>query len=404
MRKFILLIVILVAIVAAVVIYLAATTPGTSEGIRLPLTPDQRALLSSIPSDADAFALIPTASAAWKRFESNPITSEAAATWKRDAHLPRPWMLGAADLAIWRMGDANHYAFRLDPFRAFVVRSYLLFSAAEARVVGSTFFIGPPSKGPPMADAVLTSLLDLAPTLPRADALVVQKGEAQMFPPIERPAVSLVRVGEREIDIVSRARNREPKAGPSRPVTLPRSAILSAWFGEPPRIVGDVDRLIPGKISTLLGNGGSFILYDVESGRLLPRPRGLFVVPATQDARKSAEKIRTVAELIGEVEVRQDNVLIALDDRSIPAFDAEQFRALAFPATEWALRIDPSRMVPILRKLGDNLALRFAAPRVYRSVRNLRGWIGQLERAQTIEAALAAGARVEELRVRIEAK
>jgi hypothetical protein len=403
-RKFIFLILILGLIVAAIVIYLVATTPRSTEGLRLPLPPDQRALLSSIPSDADAFALIPTAAAAWRRFESNPITSEAAATWKRDANLPQPWMLGAADLVIWRMGDANHYAFRLDPFRAFVVRTYLLFSAAEARVEGSTFFIGPPAEGPPMADAVLSSLLELAPALPRADALVVQNGDAQMFPPVERPAVSMVSVGEREIDIVSRARNPEPAARPSQAVTLPRGALLSAWFGEPPRVVGDVDRLIPGKISTLLGDAGSFILYDVESGRLLPRPRGLFVVPATPEARASAEKIRTVAELIGQVEVREEKILIALDDRSIPAFDAEQFSAIAFPATEWALRIDPSRMVPILHKLGDNLALRFAAPRVYRSVRNLRGWIGHLERARSIDAALVAGAGQEELRVRIVAK
>jgi hypothetical protein len=403
-RKFILLILVLVVIVGAVAIFLAATTPRTSDGITLPLPADQRELLSVIPSDADAFALIPTAAAAWKRFESNPITSEAAAKWKSDANLPSPWMLGAADLVVWRMGDANHYAFRLDPFRALVVRTYLLFSAAEARVEGSTFLIGPPASGPPMADGVLSSLLDLAPAVPRADALVVQKGDAQMFPPIARPAVSAVSVGEREINIVSRARDREGIARPVRPVVLPRGAVLSAWFGEPPRIVGDVDRLIPGKISTLLADAGSFVLYDIEGGRLLPRPRGLFVVPSTEQARAAAENIRRVAELVGEVEVRDNNILIALDDRSIPAYDAEQFSALALPSTEWALRIDPARMVPILHRLGDNLALRFAAPRVYRSVRNLRGWIGHLERAETIEAALARGAGQEELRVRIAAK
>ncbi|MGZ8868991.1 MAG: hypothetical protein ACXW2P_11660, partial [Thermoanaerobaculia bacterium] len=388
----------------AIAIYLVATTPRTSEGIRLPLPASQRELLASVPADADAFALIPTAAAAWKRFESNPITSEAAATWKRDAQLPRPWMLGGADLVMWRLDDANHYAFRLDPFRAFVVRAYLRFSTADARVEGSTFVFGPKTAGPPMAETVLTSLLDLAVALPHGDALVVQKGDAQMFPPIARPAVSVVSVGEREINIVSRARDRESTPKPPRSVSLPRGALLSAWFGAPPRIVGDVDRLIPGKISTLLGDAGSFILYEVESGRLLPRPRGLFVVPATPEARSSAEQIRGVAELVGEVEVREDKILIALDQSSIPVYDREQFSDLSFPATEWALRIDAARMVPVLHRLGDNLALRFAAPRVYRSVRNLRGWIGHLERAGTIDAALAAGAGEEELRVRISSK
>jgi hypothetical protein len=104
------------------------------------------------------------------------------------------------------------------------------------------------------------------------------------------------------------------------------------------------------------------------------------------------------------MEVREEKILIALDQGSIPVYDREQYSDLPFPATEWALRIDAARMVPVLHRLGDNLALRFAAPRVYRSVRNLRGWIGHLERAGTIDAALAAGGGEEELRVRISSK
>ena len=59
---------------------------------------------------------------------------------------------------------------------------------------------------------------------------------------------------------------------------------------------------------------------------------------------------------------------------------------------------------PLLEKLGDNTGLRLAAPRIYRSARDLKRWIGALANADSIEASQSTTATTEELRVRIASK
>jgi hypothetical protein len=402
-RKLILFILIAALILGGIAIYLISTTPRTGRGLSFPLTETQHALLSSIPANADVIALVPSAAALQARLEENPVTRDLVATWASERRLPRPWMLGDADLAIWHAGDRTSYSFRLDPLRAFLVRTYLLITGGGVKVEGTTFIVGERAEENLITEESLASLVQLAPADARGDALVIQRTESQMFPPVDRPALSVVTLGPRDITIVSRAASTEP-AGPSRTVSLPDGALLSAWFGEPPRLIADIDRLLPGDIGKLLGDGGSAVLYDVESRRLLPRPKGLFVVANTPEARSAAGGLRGLAELLGEVATREDRLLIGLDRTSVAAYDAETFSGLPFPASEWALRMDARRMVPMLERLGDNTGLRFAAPRLSRSVRDLRSWIRHLENAGRIEAMLTAGTGHEELRVRITAK
>lgn len=76
----------------------------------------------------------------------------------------------------------------------------------------------------------------------------------------------------------------------------------------------------------------------------------------------------------------------------------------SWPATRWALRLDPVRLIPVLRKIGDNPALRFATPRIHRGARDLRRWVDALEQAQSVEAADSVSGGVEELRVRVASK
>jgi hypothetical protein len=66
--------------------------------------------------------------------------------------------------------------------------------------------------------------------------------------------------------------------------------------------------------------------------------------------------------------------------------------------------MDPVRLVPILDDVGGNLGVRIAAPRLYRSARDLEQWIGGLEQAKVIEATDSFDSDRETLRVRIRAK
>src|SRR5204863_6165732 len=83
--------------------------------------------------------------------------------------------------------------------------------------------------------------------------------------------------------IVSRAASSE---APSPPLlaSFPKTAMLSATFTSPPRLVEDLNRLLGVRVAALLGGGGAIALYDVEVGKLLPRPIGVFAVPAERRA------------------------------------------------------------------------------------------------------------------------
>src|SRR3954463_1969479 len=126
MRKLTIIAAVLLALIAAVIIYLVATTPKTSAGIRFPLTAAQRELVASVPESAESFALIPTAAALDSKLRANPVTAEAVESWEKTHPLPSPWMVGNADLLAWRDPATTRYLIRLDPVRAFVVRTYMM--------------------------------------------------------------------------------------------------------------------------------------------------------------------------------------------------------------------------------------------------------------------------------------
>src|SRR3954454_12080123 len=123
MKKLLPIAAVVLALIAAVMIYLAATTPKTSAGVRFPLTAAQRALLASVPESADSFALIPTAAALDGKLRANPVTAQAIEGWEHSHSIPSPWMVGGADLLAWRGATGTRYLSRLDPVRSFVVRT-----------------------------------------------------------------------------------------------------------------------------------------------------------------------------------------------------------------------------------------------------------------------------------------
>ena len=403
MRKIILFAVIIGTLAAALAIYLIATIPRSTRALQLPLPVGERDLLASVPEDAEAFALIPDAAAVRSRLEANPMTREALEAWSERVWVPQSWMLGGADLVIWQSPQGTGYAFHLDGVRSIIVRSWLAVSGADVHLRGSTVVVGA-EPVTALGRAALDPILTLADSLPRGDALLVQRSGEDSFPPVARPAVSVVSVEPGEITIFSRARDDDPAAGAPRAITLPRGALLSAWFGEPPRVMRDIDRLLPGDVVSLITNGGIAVLYDVESSRLLPRPKGLFSIPATPEAREAARGLSGLAELLGEVAERDGRILIAFDRTSLASFERERMASLPFPASEWSVRIDAGRMVPALEDLGDHAGLRFAAARLSRSIRDLRSWLRYLHGAGQIEAALTSDGRHEELRVRVTAK
>ncbi|HVR40778.1 MAG TPA: hypothetical protein VMU84_16930 [Thermoanaerobaculia bacterium] len=402
MRKIIIIVLIVIAVIAAVAIYLVATTPDTTRGVALPLSASERELLTRVPRSAEAFALIPTAAALQETMLANPVTHEPLLDWTAKHPLPPAWLLGGADVVLWKSGKKTSYAVRLEPFRTFVARLWLITSSdVVARWDGKVFLINADDEQPIDA-AELTSLLDFARGLPNGDAFVVQRETGRgVFPPIARPAVSTVKITTKEIEIASRARAESPTATATLSSQLPRGAMLAVAFAKPPRVVEDLNRLLGTRVSALVDNGGTIAIYDVNAGTLLPRPKGVIVAPATAESRVAFEDIARVANLVGETRDTGNELLVAFDRTSLPLYLKDTFAPARWPANEWTLRLDPRRFIPILERLGDSTGLRFAAPRLHRAARDLRRWIRALQNAQTIEASASTAGGTEELRVRI---
>ncbi|HKO58290.1 MAG TPA: hypothetical protein VJ276_20670, partial [Thermoanaerobaculia bacterium] len=205
MKKFLIIVGVVAALIGALAVYLAATTPKSSAGVRFPLSAAQRELLATVPQSADAFALIPTAAALEAKLRANPVTRDTVEKWTENRQLPSPWMIGGADLLAWRSGKQTRYLLRLDPVRAVIVRAYLMLSGEESLLLG-------PTGETPIDGAELARILALTDSLPAGDVLVVQRqGSRGAFPPIGRPAVTSAAITAMTIDVTSRA------AGPSPP-------------------------------------------------------------------------------------------------------------------------------------------------------------------------------------------
>ena len=412
MRKFIVVILIVIAIGLGLAIYLSSTTPSSSRGVHAPLTASQRALLAQVPESAESFALIPSAAALTTKLRANAVTSQPLEEWESRQAMPPRWAIGGADLVIWKEGSRTAYALQLDSLRAMLVRLYLMLgSDIDARWNGSTLIINA-QPSPAISAAELDAVLAMAASLPRGDALAVQRASSRgAFPPLERPAVTAVSLDADTIVLTSRAaRSSDVQAGPLS-VRFPEHAIISSAFVSPPRIISELNRLFGREISTLLADGGAIAIYDIDTRKLLPRPNGVIVIPASDERRAALERFRKTispAEAIGVdsyVAEAGGQLLLAFDRSSNDAYIKDAFApARTWPSAEWAARIDPQRLVPVLEKLGDNVGFRIAAPKLYRSARDLSRWIHYLKEAKSIEAAATADGLFSSLEVRITSK
>ncbi len=403
MRKPLIILLAFAALIAGIAIYFVATTPATSAGVRFPLSAADRALIASLPADADSFALIPTAAVFEGKLRANPITGPPLEDWAAHQMLPAPWMVGPANLLAWREGKQTRYFVRLDPVRALVVRLYLTLRGDSG---GTLLINAPPGDGLPADD--LARIVALADTLPAGDALIVQRQSGHSYPPIGRPSVTSLQISGNDVVLTSHAKNESAEpAGPLQ-ARLARAAMVTFAFASPPRAMGDLNRLLGARVSGLLDGGGSLAIYDVQTSRLLPRPLAVIVLPADAARRAALEAFvhnAAPAEAVG-VHVRtgeRDGQLLLSFDDSIDLYIKDATDAVAWPSARWAIRMDPRRLVPVLEHLHDDIGLRIAASHIYQSVRDLDRWVGALKEAGSIEAIDTLDGQMEQLQVRISA-
>jgi hypothetical protein len=256
---------------------------------------------------------------------------------------------------------------------------------------GDSLLLDPPS-GETIPSEELDRIVALAGKLPAGDAFVAQRvARGNAFPPIGRPAVTSVQVHAGDLVITSRAAlDVGAVAGPLNG-SFPRGALFTIAFARPPRSVNDLNRLFGTKVASLLDAGGELAVYDVETRKLLPRPRGVIAFPADEAHRATLDgllKNLSPAEAVGvraRTAEKDGRLLLAFDD-SIDLYLKDAMEPAAWRAARWAIRLDPRRLVPVVEKLHDDLGLRIAAPHIYQSVKDLDRWIATLRSAQQVEA------------------
>src|SRR5207237_5448340 len=120
---------------------------------------------------------------------------------------------------------------------------------------------------------------------------------------------------------------------------------------------------------------------DVEVGKLLPRPIGVFAVPAERraDFNDVVDMARQGQALGYEVHTAErDGQLLLSFDRSLDLYIKDAAERRQFPSARWAVRADSAKLVPILSQLSENLGLRIASPRIFRGARDADRWISAL--------------------------
>jgi len=410
-KKFIIIVVVLLAIVGGIALYLVATTPSEPRGVQFPLGGEQKALVASVPATAESFALIPTVAAVQSKLLANPATHDIVDDWMTKQDFPPSWVIGGADVLVYRSGKETNYLVRLDPLRAVIARTMLMIYGDT----GSRVLINAPSETP-IAAADLSPLLDLASSLPRGDVFVAQReGSHGSYPPISRPAVSSIHITNDAIDITSRASSSSGGQAPTPvpPVRFAKSAILTAAFSSAPREVDESNRLVGARASMLLRDGGAIALYDIDTDKLLPRPREVIVLPATPERRAALddfvhksvpEAVREIAGINIETAEAPGELLVAFERKSLDTYLKDTFDAPTLPANHWRLRIDPKRAAPLLDQVTQSPGLRLMSPHLFRSVKDLNEWVANLSKARSIEAGSSISGGTEELRVHIATK
>ncbi len=434
MRRLLVLILIAVLIIGAAVTVFLVVTGSPGRGVASAVAGlDSHPLLAMVPADATDFAFVPAAAAVWRDAQRNPVAGPLVTSWSTRPELRHPGLaFGRADVVIWRAGDHVGFAGRVDPLRAALLRIWIAIAGRDdLRVEGQT--VAQNLSEQTIDRGQLERLTALASSLPPADALIWQTERARgSFPPIGRPSVTAVRLTSDGVLIDSTSMQRTDDASAQRALSLryPEEAVATIAFAASPSFAGELDRLVGARVRPLLERGGTLVIYDVDSRKLIARPLGLLVL-AADDAHRAAvtnlmgslagmgrDVVAQSTRRVGSTEITRREILGATVETAeaggeiLISFDRSSMdRYLSGPAETvpaqlaiWVLRGDGSRLAPLLEAASGNPALRFLTPKIFRSTRDANRSIRYLSGARRLVAHKVEGKDGEELHVVLSAK
>ena len=414
MRKGCLIVVgLLVLLLVSAAVYLFGTIPSSVSPVALESSPQLLAMLRLVPSDASEIFVIPQAGGVYRQLRDHPLASSLVERWATGSGMTRlPLILGSANVVAWRRNGVLSYLVAPDPFRGVLLRLYLAANRnIDATPLAGFMLLGDPTGAGSSGQALQP--LPIASGLTGQVFVFETSSSSWKYPPIGRPALSAAVIEGDKVTVTSRAAASGQGAPPAAPFLFyPEEAMLSAANASVGDWLRGLDRLLPVKLSPLLQKGALVSLYKVDKGTLLPRLRGLAIVPEGPDTDALIALLDSVSPRfsLGAVSgqrrtyrgveiVRREGlgfvieyartagrVLVAFDKSSIEDFVNDKLTPVVVPPgqTVWFLRIRPAPLVPVLDQLHDRQELTLLAPEIYQTIGDLQGWLEYADQAHSI--------------------
>ena len=381
---------------------------------------DSSRVIIAVPSFGPLFRVV----------DGHPLTERVVAQRSDRGRIQLLALLaGNNPVVIALAKDDPQFITRAGTIRRFVLATVASFAGLNHTSDGSLLVLGN------------TSLPERPATVPaqrisaglRGEAFLVQHEGKDRFPPVGRPSVTAVSVRGDEIALLARGRIGQSAmlSSSAGAFEAPRDAMFSIVFWQPHDALEDLDRFLPLNLHDLARRGTMLSIYDVEGGRLLPRPRGLIVVPETQESTEAVGalfntaafrelgdtpvtsrevggvKIDRARRLGAEIEVARvgGKLLIGLDGTSIEKYlSAQRFTLSSGGAIAWSAVASASRLRPVLDDLKDEKSLKFLAPRMHRSVRQMASFVQLLPPEAEVTANKRVTPSAEEVEVILKTK
>lgn len=427
-RIVITLILIVVAALVAVGGFLLTGYLGEPARVTLSREAALLRLAGEAPSDARQIVIVPTFGPLVRRLSNHTITSGGMDHVARRRELELAAMLiGASPVVAWEKDDAVTLVADVRGVRRALLSFAAIVSPLPVGTRGEYVTFG--QAGDAAGGTSDLTIPDLS-----GELFVLHRGGRDRYPPLERPAVSAVTVSDdRRVRISSVARRADdaPPVAAGVPFEVAEGSMITIVFWKKHSTLKELDRFLPVNLQRMAAGGAALTIYDVETGGLLPRPRGLFAVPQTAESLEAAATLFNTAvfpELgdtgvssrqVGEVKIdrvkklgatievaRLDGrILFGFDDTSLERYlRATRTTAKFTPDASWTVHADVAQLKPVVEKLEDHRGLRFAAPKVARSVKQTSSLLSTLPPGTLIGGSKSASGGFERVDLVIAAK